>query len=88
MNTRQIRLMFPDPVKSIDGDGHGYCVGGAYLLAHGMKDIHFPRAIALAYHMSLFECKQVFDIDTATLTTLNDAGDFEGAWSILEKLIG
>lgn len=80
----EIRAAYPAPVVArkdyIPGE---YCVGGAYMLAHG-DSRRFPTDGALwdaTRRMVLFS-------EITLITAANDRGDYEEAWRLLGVAMG
>ncbi len=85
MKTTEIRELYPRPVIcGLAKYPKGYCVGGAFLLAHGIP-ISFPSPDDLA------DALRRFNPDGWTAGQIiyhNELGEFEEAWAELEGLIG
>lgn len=83
----EIKTAYPQPTKPGSGVC-GYCVGGAFCLAVGHP--HTERFMFPDEHVLSDELEKVLLLSeeaatqaSASIISLNDMGNFEGAWAAL-----
>lgn len=94
-----IKAKFPNPITSkewgrVNEDGvHAqcYCVGGAlraFIQPSNLTANKFPSLASLA--TAIWRCSNISSAKAYEIATeiirLNDAGDFEGAWEVVERV--
>lgn len=91
---RTVRSLYPRPVKANDCDIENpshYCVGGAWLLFRGHTEQHnrMPAPRLLADELSEATGMGLLNAwDWAQdITGANDRGEFDRAWSFLERAL-
>lgn len=94
----EVRAQFPTPTQSAGSESQDYCVGGAWLMAHGIK-VHFPHAAFLMRHILSLALQDSGEAVSEKIITdnlgeglqilkYNDDGNFEAAWQALDNLVG
>lgn len=93
MNTiEHLKATFPRPSKLTGSNMGGYCVGTALCYLANFPTKPYPYVMDISY--SLSHLMPGYGLtgnrmeEALRLVELNDEGDFAGAWTYLEEILG
>ena len=92
MTFEELKEAYPNPMEAMGvarKTADSYCVGGAFCKGQGIHD-RFPNISDLARYLREYDTSLPVSTSrkyATDITTLNDDGNFDGAWDALEQAI-